>query len=144
LPKVTASTSLLGSFTCRKARHGTDGFTSPPKERVPRIFFARKIRRLRPGLNPRTWVPKASTLPQDHRSRFNMTYYWSESEKKKWPIRNLSLQMLFFSFLFFLSYQCLCYSQSLVTFHVEYQNKSSIPRKKHRVICETSLPHISL
>jgi hypothetical protein len=25
LPKVTTSTSLLGSFTCRKARHGTDG-----------------------------------------------------------------------------------------------------------------------
>jgi hypothetical protein len=31
------STSLLGSFTCRKARHGTDGFTSPPKEGVLRI-----------------------------------------------------------------------------------------------------------
>jgi hypothetical protein len=28
LPKVTTSTSLLVSFTCRKARHGTDGFTS--------------------------------------------------------------------------------------------------------------------
>ena len=27
------------------------------------------FRRLRPGLNPRTWVPKASTLPLDHRSR---------------------------------------------------------------------------
>ena len=25
--------------------------------------------RLRTGLNPRTWVPKASTLPLDHRSR---------------------------------------------------------------------------
>jgi hypothetical protein len=32
-------------------------------------FFARKIRLLRPGLNQRTWVPKASTLPLDHRSR---------------------------------------------------------------------------
>ena len=29
-----------------------------------------KIRRLRPGLNPRTWVLKASTLPLDHRSRW--------------------------------------------------------------------------
>jgi len=29
-----------------------------------------KIRRLRPVLNPRTWVPKASTLPLDHRSRW--------------------------------------------------------------------------
>jgi hypothetical protein len=32
-------------------------------------FFALKIRRLRPGLNPRTWVQKASTQPLDHRSR---------------------------------------------------------------------------
>jgi hypothetical protein len=53
-----------------KLRHGTDDFTSPPKEGVLRIFFfVLKIRRLRPGVNPRTWVPKASTLPLDHRSR---------------------------------------------------------------------------
>jgi hypothetical protein len=53
-----------------KLRHGTDGFTSPPKEGVLRIVFSPlKIRRRRPGLNPRTWVPKASTLPLDHRSR---------------------------------------------------------------------------
>jgi len=50
-------------------RHGTVGFTSPPKEGVLRIFSPLKIRRLRPGLNPRTWVAKASTLPLDHRSR---------------------------------------------------------------------------
>jgi len=53
-------------------RHGADGFTSPPKEGVPRIFSPLNIRRLRPGLNPRTWVPKASTLPLDHRSRLNV------------------------------------------------------------------------
>jgi hypothetical protein len=35
------------------SRHGTHGF---------RIFPPLKIRRLRPGLNPRTWVPEASTL----------------------------------------------------------------------------------
>jgi hypothetical protein len=35
-------TSLLGSFTCRKARHGTDGFTSPPKEGVLGIFLPEK------------------------------------------------------------------------------------------------------
>ena len=34
-----------------KLRHRTDGFTSPP------------------NVNPRTWVPKASALPLDHRSR---------------------------------------------------------------------------
>jgi len=53
-----------------KLRNGTDGFTSPPKEGVQRIFFALKIRRLRPGANPRTWVPKASTLTLDHRSLY--------------------------------------------------------------------------
>jgi hypothetical protein len=45
-----------------KLRHGADGFTSPPKEGMLRIFFARKIRRLQPGLNPRTRVPEASML----------------------------------------------------------------------------------
>jgi len=65
-------------------RHGTDGFTSPPNEGVMKIFSPLKIRRLRPALNPRTWVPKASTLPLDHRSRSNYTIWkyvltiWSE------------------------------------------------------------------
>jgi len=48
-----------------KLRHGTDGFTSPQD------FFALKIWRLRPGVNPRIWVPKASTLPLDHRNRWS-------------------------------------------------------------------------
>jgi len=52
-----------------KVRHGIDGFTSPPKEGVLRIFFALKIQRLQPGVNLRTWVPKASTLSLDYRSR---------------------------------------------------------------------------
>jgi len=34
------------------------------------IFFALKIRLLRSGLNPQTWVLKASTLPLEHRSRY--------------------------------------------------------------------------
>jgi hypothetical protein len=45
-----------------KLRHGTDGYTSPPKEGMLRIFVARKIRRLQPGANPRTWAPEASML----------------------------------------------------------------------------------
>jgi len=53
-------------------RHGTDGFTSPPKEGVQRIFSPLKIR---PDLNPRTWVPKASTLPLDRRSRLQQNMY---------------------------------------------------------------------
>jgi hypothetical protein len=43
LPKLATSTSLLGFFTCRKARHGTDGFTSPPKEGVLRIFRPKNL-----------------------------------------------------------------------------------------------------
>ena len=42
-------------------RRGTNVFTSLPKEGVLRIFSPWKIRRFWPGLNPRTWVPKAST-----------------------------------------------------------------------------------
>jgi hypothetical protein len=38
--------------------HGTDGFTSPPKEGTLRIL-ARKVRWLELGLNPRTWVPES-------------------------------------------------------------------------------------
>ena len=34
----------------------------PSEGRRAEDFFARKIRRLRPDLNPRTWVPEASTL----------------------------------------------------------------------------------
>ena len=36
---------------------GTDGFTSPPKVGVLRIFSLLKIRRLRPGLNPPARYP---------------------------------------------------------------------------------------
>ena len=50
-----------------KLRHGTDGFTSPPKEGVLRIFSPEKS----DGLGRvRTREPKASTLPADHLSRF--------------------------------------------------------------------------
>jgi len=36
-------------------RYGTDGFTFHPKEDVLRIFSPLKIRRRRPGLNPRAY-----------------------------------------------------------------------------------------
>jgi hypothetical protein len=44
-------------------RHVTDGFTSPPKEVVLRIFITlKKNHRPRSGSNPRTLGPVASTL----------------------------------------------------------------------------------
>ena len=61
-------------------RHGTDGFTSPPKEGVLRIFSPWIIRRLRSGFNPRTWVPKASTLSLDHRSRCVYRLIWHSND----------------------------------------------------------------
>ena len=40
-----------------------------------------KIRRFWSGLNPRTWVLKANTLPLDHRSRLSLPYkiIWMKS-----------------------------------------------------------------
>ena len=58
---------------CRKFTTCDRRFYFPSEGRRAEDFFARKIRRLRPGLNPRTRVPKASTLtskppkpPQTH------------------------------------------------------------------------------
>ena len=63
--------TFRGLLHAVRLQHGTDGFTSPPKKGVLKIFFfALKIRRLRPGTNTRTLVPKASTLPLDHGSRY--------------------------------------------------------------------------
>jgi hypothetical protein len=43
-----------------------------PLRRSAEDFFRPKYWRLRPGTNPWTWVPKASTLPLDHRSRLDI------------------------------------------------------------------------
>ena len=72
--EMTTSTPFRDLLHAANLRHGTNGFTSPPKEGVLRISSPLKIRRLRPGLNPRTWVLKASTVPLDHRSRLTTTY----------------------------------------------------------------------
>jgi hypothetical protein len=47
-------------------RHGNDCFTSPLKEGTLMIFSPWNIRRLRPGSNPRTWVPEASEAALSH------------------------------------------------------------------------------
>ena len=44
-------------------RHGTDGFTSPPKEGVLRIISPLKIRWLRPGLYQRTKGQHSTSRP---------------------------------------------------------------------------------
>jgi hypothetical protein len=62
-----------------KLRHG---FYFPSEGRCAQNFFALKIRRLRQGVNPQTWVPKASTLPLDHRS-----YHYSFKDAASWKLR---------------------------------------------------------
>ena len=54
--EMMTPTPFRDTLHAANLRHGTDGFTSPPKEGVLRIFSPLKIRRLRPGLNPRTWL----------------------------------------------------------------------------------------
>jgi hypothetical protein len=52
-----------GSLTCRKTLlHGPDGFTSPRKGGELLILSPIKIHRPRPGFNPRTLGPMASTI----------------------------------------------------------------------------------
>ena len=54
----------------------------PPQGRHAVDFFARKIRRLRPGSNPRSWVPEASMLT---------------TRPPKPPVRNYWLEKLHWS-----------------------------------------------
>ena len=65
-PRIQLTRNSMDLLHAANLRHGTDGFTSPPKKGVLRIFSPLKIRRLRPGLNPQTW------LPLEHRSRWIM------------------------------------------------------------------------
>jgi len=62
VPKVAPSTSLFGSCACRKFTTWDRRLYFPSEGRRAGDFFARKFRRLRPVLNPRTWVSKASML----------------------------------------------------------------------------------
>jgi hypothetical protein len=68
--EITISTPFRDLLHAANLRHGTDSFTSPPKEGVLSIFSPLNTRRLRPGLNPRTWILKAITLPLDHQSPY--------------------------------------------------------------------------
>ena len=67
LPLNFASKSVihensLSSFTCRKPETWDRFFYFPSGGRHGEDFYVRKIQRLRPGLNPQTWVPEASML----------------------------------------------------------------------------------
>ena len=65
--------NVQGSFTCRKS--------TTWDKRLYFLFFGKEVK-LRPGLNPWTWVPKASTLPLGHRSRWAWVYFASGQKSK--------------------------------------------------------------
>ena len=69
LPKFPLPRKFRDLLHAANLRHGTDGFYFPSEGRCAEDFFALKRRRFRPGLNPRTWVLKASTLPLEQRRR---------------------------------------------------------------------------
>ena len=73
LPEIATSTSIQGYFTCRKSSTWDPRLYFPSEGRRAEEFFALKnSRRLRLGLNQRTWVLKSSTLPPDHRSSIHI------------------------------------------------------------------------
>jgi hypothetical protein len=65
LPAARNEPQLLGSFTCPKVGTWDRLFDFPSEGRHAEDFYIRKIRRLRPGLNPRTREPEASMLTTD-------------------------------------------------------------------------------
>ena len=83
-PKCTTSTEHLGIFYMPQIYDMGPTALLPLRRKARWGFFSPwKIRRLRPGLNLRTWVPKASTLPLDHRSRLFNFYSNTKLQKGK-------------------------------------------------------------
>jgi len=68
--EMTTSTPFRDLLHAVKLWHGTNRFYFPSEGRCAEDFFALKIRWLQLGVNPRTWISKASTLPLDHQSRY--------------------------------------------------------------------------
>jgi len=83
LPKVATSTSLLHSFTCRKFTTWDRRLYFPSEGRRAEDFFARKIRRLRPGLNPRTRVPKANIILCEHKCIIKNAKYQTQKYRPR-------------------------------------------------------------
>ena len=80
--RTTDGTTPLNEWSVRRrdlyltTHNNHNRQTSMPPRRAENFYLPLKIRRLQPGLNLRTWVPKASTLPLDHRSRYIKVLIW--------------------------------------------------------------------
>ena len=68
--------NIQGSFTLRKSATWDKRLYFPSEGRLAEDFFAPRNPTATAGvLNPWTWVPKASTLPLDHRSLIDDTLH---------------------------------------------------------------------
>ena len=83
--------NIQGSFKCRKYTTWDKRLYFPSEGRRPEDFFSSwKIRRLRPSVGTHELgVPKASTLPLDHRSRIYFAYSTGFDLKSKFKSRIL-------------------------------------------------------
>ena len=70
LPKVATSTSLLGSFTCRKFMTWDRRLYFPSEGRRAEDFFRLKNPTASAGFEPASSYQRPARLPLDHRSRF--------------------------------------------------------------------------
>ena len=131
---MTTSTPFRDLLHAANLRHGTDGFTFPPKEGVLRIFSPLKIRRLRPGLNPQTWVVKASTQPLDHRSRIIYTYPQQIStytENSSLKFKSQSENKFTIHILGFLVFSSNQNSSRLIVLPFHYSSTKKLPQLRH-------------
>ena len=81
----------FGFFTCRKFTTWDRRLYFPSEGRGTEDYFVRKIRRLRPCLNLRTWVPKASTLTSGPPKPLKVTWYEVKYDFLSFPFCFLSL-----------------------------------------------------
>jgi hypothetical protein len=77
LPAARNEPQLMGSFTCPKGGTWDRLFDFPSEGRHAEDFYIRKIRRLRPGLNPRTRAVGDKVINNSHLKKVRDTMVMS-------------------------------------------------------------------
>ena len=99
--EMTTSTPFRDRLHAADLRHGTDGFTSPPKEGVLRIFSPLKNPTASAGFEPANLGTKgqhAIGVRLLFQVFFSLLKSWKQfSLKKNWPCNEINLLTIFFS-----------------------------------------------
>jgi hypothetical protein len=88
--KMRLPRQVYRSFTCRKATTWYRWFYFPSEGRHAEDFLAQKIRRLQPGLNPRTWVPEANHGPLVCREPLDHQY--GVTSQETWTLSSITVK----------------------------------------------------